>query len=533
MSSAPEGVGGRRGGTASPRSVVVVGSGAAGLAAAVAAAQRGATVTLLERSRYLGGTTALSGGVAWLPANAWSEAPDSVDDALTYLRGISLGDVQPDLVEVFVRDSRRVADRIVETTDVRWWALDYPDYHADRPGARHGGRSLEPHPIEAPQEFSARLVPPKSWRLPVTQHEVLTGRLGRAEIERRQRDGTLTMGRALVGGLLRGAERAGVHVRSGVRARRLLRDGDTVVGVDTDDGPFFGRVVLACGGFERDEALVRAFLRAPTPGVTGAPGNTGDGLRMALSVGAALGNMSEAWWAPTMRVPGDELEGAPLYRLILNERAWPGSILVDSRGRRFVDEAQNYNDLGRALHSFDPVTFSFPRERSWLVFDAAYRRRYHLGHLLRDDPDPEWLPRADDLAGLAARIGVPADALVATVERFNELADRGEDVDFGRGAGTYDRYIGDARAPHPTLGALRTPPFYAVRVHPGTLGTKGGPRTDADGRVLHVDGGVVPGLYAAGNAAANPFGYAYPGAGGTIGPALVFGTRAGDAAACD
>jgi succinate dehydrogenase/fumarate reductase flavoprotein subunit len=209
-------------------------------------------------------------------------------------------------------------------------------------------------------------------------------------------------------------------------------------------------------------------------------------------------------------------------------------VIVDSRGRRFADEAQNYNDFGRALHEFDPAAMSFPRVPAWMVFDASYRARYSIGPLRRREPDPPWLARGDDVEALAARIGVPGGALRATLARFNELAAEGVDRDFGRGEYAYDRYMGDPRAEHPVLAAIERPPFYALAVLPGCLGTKGGPRTDADGRVLRALGGeAIPGLYAAGNAAASPFGLAYPGAGGTIGPALVFGTRAGEAAARD
>ena len=279
---------------------------------------------------------------------------------------------------------------------------------------------------------------------------------------------------------------------------------------------------------------MRALLRGPMLAPAGVPTNRGDGLRMAMACGAALGNLSEAWWGPATQVPGETIDGAPMFRLVLTERARPGSIIVDGDGRRFADEAQNYNDLGRALHAFDPAGFRFPRVPAWMVFDGAYRGRYSIGPLRRRAPDPDWLDRGDDLAALAGRIGVPADALAATVARFNELARAGHDDDFGRGDRLYDRFMGDARAEHPVLGALEEPPFYALRILPGCLGTKGGPRTDDRGRVLHAGSGdVLPGLYAAGNVAASPFGFAYPGAGGTIGPGLVFGHRAGEAAAED
>jgi hypothetical protein len=255
---------------------------------------------------------------------------------------------------------------------------------------------------------------------------------------------------------------------------------------------------------------------------------------MAMASGCALGNLSEAWWSPAIRVPGETIDGAPMYRLVLTERARPGSLIVDGHGRRFVNEGQNYNDVGRSLHDFDPTAFAFPRVPAWMIFDGAYRAHYNLGPLRRGTPDPEWLRRADTLPRLAEPIGVPADELVATVARFNELVASGHDTDFGRGEQVYDRFMGDPSTPNPVLGAIAEPPFYALEILPGCLGTKGGPRTDDRGRALHVETGQpVPGLYAAGNAAASPFGFAYPGPGATLGPALVFGHRAGEAAAED
>jgi succinate dehydrogenase/fumarate reductase flavoprotein subunit len=205
---------------------------------------------------------------------------------------------------------------------------------------------------------------------------------------------------------------------------------------------------------------------------------------------------------------------------------------VDRAGRRFADEAQNYNDFGRSLHEFDAASFSFTRVPAWMIFDGAYRRRYSVGPIRRKAPDPDWLVSAPTAAALGAAIGVPAESLEATIERFNGHAAAGHDPDFGRGDYAFDRLMGDDRAEHPVLAPLAEAPFYALRLVPGCLGTKGGPRTDEHGRVLRADSGEpIGGLFAAGNVSANPFGYAYPGGGGTIGPALVFGFRAGEAAA--
>ncbi len=518
-----------------PEPVIVLGSGAAGLSAALAAAAAGADVTLLEATTTVGGTTALSGGVAWVPCNhraADIGGEDDRDSALTYLRELALGDTDPAALERFVDEGRGVLERIEERSPLRWRAIAYPDYHADRPGGRAAGRGVEPDPVELPSDLEPLVRAPVSWRVRATQDELIRGTFSRAIGEQRERDGIQTMGRALVTGLLRGVLDAGVELRTSVRVRGLRTHADRVVGVATDDGPLSGRVVLATGGFERDPNLAAAFLRAPVTGLTGAPGARGDGLRMAMSVGAELGNMSEAWWAPTVRLPGERIEGEPLSHLLLTERGRPGSLMVDQRGRRFCNEAQNYNDVGRALHAFDPGGFRFERDPAWFVADAEFRERFPIGPVLRNEPDPADWVRADSPGQLAEEMGVPVATFVATIERYNDLAERGEDLDFGRGSTAYDRFVGDATAPHPNLRPLRGE-LLAVPVRAGTLGTKGGPRADPDGRVRHLDGGTIPGLYAAGNAAASPFGMLYAGAGGTIGPALVTGHLAGSSAATD
>lgn len=494
------------------RHVTVVGAGAAGLCAAWAAAKSGAKVTVLESGDRIGGTTALSGGNGWFPGNR-HVPDDSPELGLAYLRAISLGDSDDAVLHVFAREAGPSVERIERETPVSWQSIPYCDYHAEFEGGREqGGRTLEPLPIDPPPEVAALVRDAPNVTAPVTYVELATGVIDREALAKRKERGTFTLGRALLAGMLEACLDAGVEVKTGVRVQSL---------------PDADAVVLATGGFERDPQLANAFLRGPMLAPVGAPSARGDGLRLAIAAGAQLGSMSEAWWCPAAQIPGDTIDGEPMFRLILTERARPGCLIVNGRGRRFADEAQNYNDLGRTLQNFEATSFSFPNVPAWLIFDGNYRATYRLGPLSRRDPDPDWLAKGESLEELAAEIGVPADELTASVARFNEGAAHGADPDFGRGSFPYDRFIGD-------LGPLEQSPYYAFKVLPGCLGTKGGPRTDADGRVLSItDGNPIPGLYAAGNAAASPFGLAYPGAGGTIGPAVVFGLRAGDAAAGD
>jgi succinate dehydrogenase/fumarate reductase flavoprotein subunit len=512
--------------------VVVVGSGAAGMAASLAAAAEGAEVTVVEAAPALGGTSAISGGGIWIPANRFAAAAgveDSPDAGLRYLRALELGDSDRSLAECYVLEGPRVTGAIEERSPLRWQHLvGFPDYHAELDGGSRLGRSLEIGPVHVEHELLSQVRPDPHGVPPITINEEAAGEgVDADELERRRHDGIATRGRGLIAGLLAAMRELGGRVVVGTRAASLTMSKGAVTGLEAEGGRLPGRVILASGGFEREPALVRSFLRGPLVAPAGPPSNRGDGLRMGMAAGAALGNMSEAWWSPAMEVPGAQIDAEPLYRMLFLDVAKPGSILVDSSGRRFANEATNYNDLGRALHAFDEARYRFPRVPSWLVFDRE-RRSTDVGAVRAGERDPDWLPRAGSLEQLADLIGVPPGNLCEAVEEFNGHVRRGIDRDFGRGSYVWDRFSAGTDGLRP----VAEPPFYALRVLPGCLGTKGGLKTDKAGRVLRADGtGVIPGLYAAGNAAANPFGCAYPGPGATIGPALVFGWLAGEAAA--
>ena len=533
--------------------VAVLGSGASALTAALAAADTGAKVAVLEKGALVGGTSATSGGIAWIPNNhhqASHGIADSREDALAYLSSLSLGVMDVDLAEAFVDRGPEMVRYLEEHTPVRFHLAEgYPDYHPEHPGGLpRGGRSLDPDlfAFEELGSWAGRVngqgtdLHPQAPVVPVTLVEAMETGIPDAEVlaERSRRD-FRALGRALIGGLLKGCLERELPVMTGVRAVELIRRDAAVVGVRTErDGrDFFIKarkgVVLATGGFEWSSELVKAFLRGPLTGPASPPENEGDGLIMAMEVGAALGNMSEAWWMPTIPIPGETVRGKPLFRICVSERTLPGSILVNRKGQRFVNEAANYNDIGRAFHTFDPTNFSFLNSEAWLVFDDAYFQKYPVAGFRPGADRPDGLVHSGEtLVELAAPLGVDAAGLEASIARFNTFAARGEDPDFGRGESAYDCYNGDRTLPKPfaTLGPIEVAPFHAVRLVSGALGTKGGPKTNASAQVLDPRGRVIPGLYAAGNAMAGATGMVYGGAGGTLGPGMTFGYIAGQSA---
>jgi 3-oxosteroid 1-dehydrogenase len=527
--------------------VIVLGSGCAGMITALAAADGGATVELYEKEELLGGTTALSSGVAWLPANKYQAehgVEDSVEDGRAYLTELSNGMILPEFTDAFLETVNPMLEWAEERTPLQMRLVPgYPDYHPEFPGGKPGGgRSTEPSLFSFHElgEWGDRFLGfRRSMYVGETPVGGGTGFLT-PEVERERAQNRLEgLGRGLLGALLRGLLDRDVGIHTSRRATELLVEDGTVTGVRFADGEEVRArrgVVLATGGFERDADLVRDFLRGPLDHPPGAPGNTGDGLRMAMRVGAQLGVMREAWWVPVVTVPGHEGEQYSGHgiQLVQRERTLPRTIMVNDQAQRFTNEAANYNALGGAFHTFHPTRFRYQNEPAWVVFDQGFVDQYGGYGFQAGGEVPEWIDRADSVAALADRLGLPAQALVATVDRWNELCAQGRDVDHQRGESAYDGWCGD-RAHHPTplatLGPIDRGPYYACRIHSSALGTKGGPRTTVDCEVLDVDGRVIPGLYAVGNVMAAPTGMVYGGAGGTLGPAMVFGYRCGRAVA--
>ena len=522
--------------------VVVLGSGGAGLTAALSAAAAGASVEVFEKAPTVGGTTAVSGGIVWIPAH--NRSPDgelTAADALQYLRAQSLGSMDDALVETFVRTGPAMLDFVEAHSGLRFEiATGFPDYQPELPGGQPaGGRSLSAAPFDLNQlgEWGTRITSfPADWSNVGFDAET-RARLHAAVDE--QTGDLCVAGTALVAGLLKGLLDTGVTPRTNARAEQLVAEAGEITGVRVAlSGQIVGvrarrGVILGTGGFEWDPVLAQAFLRGPMHGAVSPPNNTGDGLRMAMALGADLANMGEAWWVPIVQIPGDTIEGKQRSRSVRLERTRPRSIIVNSAGRRFVNEACDYNSMAGAFHYLDPRG-GYVNDRGWIVFDSVHLQRYGFLGIAPGQAVPDWFCESADLTELAGKTGIDADGLTRTIQVWNRHVAAGSDPDFGRGSSAYDGYWGDDSATTlagKTLGPIDTAPYYAVPVCVGAMGTKGGPRTDHDGRVLHVSGEPIPGLFAAGNTMAGATGRAYGGAGGTIGPAMVFGYRAGHAAA--
>jgi 3-oxosteroid 1-dehydrogenase len=536
--------------------LLVIGSGT-GLAAALTATEQGLSVLVVEKSQYVGGSTARSGGALWLPASPVIEqggGVDSIDRAQTYLEAV-VGDSAPrDRAVGYLKHLPATIDMLCRTTPMKlFWAKDYSDYHPEEPGGTAAGRTCECRPLNTSVlgEYLPRLRPgvmevkipmPTTgadyrWlnlmsRVPRKGIPTIAKRLG-------QGIGGLLLGRryaaggqALAAGLFAGAIRAGIPIWTHTALVQLQTDGGRVTGavvhhdgrevtVAADRG-----VVLAAGGFDHDmdmrwkfqsEALGRNMS-------LGAESNTGDAIRLAQDVGADIDLMDQSWWFPAV-APLPERPPA----VMLAERSLPGSFIVDQHGRRFANESSDYMTFGQRILELERA--GTPVEDMWIVFDQKYRNSYVFAAELfpRMSIPKSWYEagiavRADDFHDLASKMNVPADELTATASRFNENAFAGEDPDFGRGRSAYDRYYGDPTiTPNPNLRPLIKGPFYAVRMVLSDLGTCGGLRADERARVLREDGTPIPGLYAIGNSAANAFGSTYPGAGATIAQGLVYG----------
>lgn len=517
--------------------VVVAGSGAAGLTAALAAAAHGRRTLVIESAGELGGTTALSGGRVWIPANGRGETAHPEHEANRYLDQIFDTRYQS-MIRTFVREARAMAAFVERHSPHRFVVCPhYPDYHQDYAGATRGGRCFDVGPIDLNKLVSlARSVrqPPgytpithaewEKWRFPANiDHELLATRMAA---------GIRTGGVGLVAALLDGAVRAGATVCKDTALTSVLTADEGVTGarVRTAGAERTVRassVVLATGGFDASDRLRHRLLPAGLGVSASAPSDTGIALTVADDLGLPVENLAEGWWMPMAQLDGDLVDGVPYPRGLVRERGAPRQIVVNRHGRRFLDEALPYNEFGKLMHRLGPDGAPSDSE-AHLIFDQRFRWRYPLPGLSASGELPGHIVGAPDLATLAERIGVDASGLARTVERWNGFCADGVDHDFHRGDNAYDEYYGDPwQDGNPCLGPIDRPPYFAMRVYSGVIGSKGGPVTDTAGRVLTGRGSALPGLYAAGNAAAFWTRDGYPGPGATLAVGMTFGYLAG------
>jgi len=549
--------------------VLVVGTGNGGLTAAVCNWEMGTKdVLIIEKQDKVGGTSATSGGGIWIPNSHYAKevgAEDSPGAAKAYLMNTLFGeDVPEEMIDIYLEKAPEMLKYLHDRTDVRYESLaEYPDYYTNMEGAREGHRSLEPAPIMASElganwknmtwtHFMMRMFN----RIHFTQVEAhllmvqlpgwkkLLARLMwdyirdipwrlKTPISRR-----LACGSAGVARLYLSVLKREIPLEFNTQMVELIADGDTVLGAVIECNGQRQRVraakgvILASGGFEKNQALREQYLPAPTNTTwsAGNPGNEGDALLAGLELGAKTRLMNDAWWTTTLCVPDE-----PAPRLAIMEKSFPGSCVVNRDGKRFANESQNYMAFQKDL--FKTHTEAHPNAPAWHVFDATFRENFMVGPLMTKAMKPDsqipkkwfdegFVAKADTIRELADILGIDADGLEETIGKMNHYAETGKDEDFGRGDSAYDRYYADpAIKPNPCLAPIVKAPFYAMRIEAGDFGTLGGLDTDTSARVKKADGGVFEGLFAVGNCSAAIL-PTYPGPGATLGPAMTMAYQA-------
>jgi 3-oxosteroid 1-dehydrogenase len=534
--------------------MLVVGSGGAGLTAALVGRDQHLSTLVVEKNDQFGGTTSYSGGGLWIPNNHISKASgldDSFEAALMYMEN-TIEEVGPassrERKIAFLRHGPEMV-RFLESMGLKWMpSLGYPDYYPDKPGGRTHGRSIES------RLFNIKRL--GSWRdylltypglPPVPMHtceavdmalslRTLKGLMVAIKVFLLRFIGWRLLGKlptglgpALIGHLLLACKQRNMELWRNSPFVELIQKNNEVVGAVVEHEGRTIRVrarrgvLLAAGGFAKNLEMRSQYQEHPVSieWTSVQPNDMGDAIRAGMKAGAAVALMDDAWWGPSFFNP---VEGMPFF--MTWERAFPHSIMVDANGERFTNEAQSYIDAGHEQYQQNRKTPAIP---AWIIVDARHRRRYPYakiapGYTPKWALDSGFIVKAHSVTELAEKTGINEEGLNKTIQRFNEMARRGIDEDFGRGRTEYDLYWGDPRhGPNPTLGTIEKTPFYASKIYPGDLGTKGGLLTDEHARVLREDGSVIKGLYAAGNTSASVMGHTYPGPGSTLGPALTFG----------
>jgi 3-oxosteroid 1-dehydrogenase len=535
--------------------ILVVGSGAGALTAAITAHDNGGNVLVVEKSDMYGGTSATSGGGIWIPCNHLMEVhgeTDTPEAALEYLKACVGDKVSDSRLMSYVKNAPKMLKDLEDKSDVKFVSTPYADYLTEKPGSKDGWRTLDPLPMSATKlgkEF-LNMRPPhpqtifggftitvneakkiitrsKGWKW-IMAKLMISYRLDIPMRMKSKRHRRLCLGNALVGRCLTSVFKREIPIWRSTSLKSLVEKNGKVTGaIVTKNGEDIlittkRGVILAAGGFEHNSDMRKANLPGPTDTSWSAtPGqNTGDAHIAAQAVGANLTLMDAAWWGPSVRLPRDDRS-----RILFAERALPGIYIVNENGKRYLNEAASYDEVGRQLQAH-PKT-------SWVIFDRRAREKYGIGPLYPTavHPDSKWnssikaiVKKSDTIEGLASLMGVDETGLMDTVEKVAKYSKTGVDEDFGSGSTSYDKYYGDPSvSPNPCLAPLSKAPFYAFPVYPGDIGTKGGVDVDINAQALNKKGRPILGLYATGNTASSVMGYTYPGAGSTIGPAMTFG----------
>lgn len=548
--------------------LIVVGSGAGAMLGAIRAQEQGLKTLVVEKADLFGGTSALSGGGIWIPVNYDQKkagVKDDLETAFSYMKRCVRGMATDDRVLAYVETANKMAEYLRQIGIPYRAMAKYADYYPHIEGSKPGGRTMDPVDFNAAKLGVAAL---ETMR-PGPPGNQLFGRMSISAFEahsmlsrefksrftiigimlkyfldypwrnKSRRDRRMTGGQALVAGLLTAANKAGVQMWRNAPLKELVKDAaGRVTGVIIEkDGQRLQvnakrGVLLGAGGFERNQEMREQYLNKPTQAewtATPVGGNTGDAHRAGQAVGGQLHLMDWSWGVPTMDVPKE-----PAYRGIFVERSLPGCMVVNNKGLRFLNESGPYPEFQQAmLADHAKGNGAVP---AWIVFDANFRAQNPIGPLMPGSAVPDskvrksWLNnvywKGETLDDLAAQIGVDAAGLKDSARRMTEYAKTGKDLDFDRGGNVFDRYYGDPRLKNPNLGPIEKGPFYAMRLWPGEIGTKGGLLTDREGRVLNTEGQVIDGLYCVGNNSASVMGPAYAGAGSTLGPAMTFAFRA-------
>ena len=504
--------------------LVAMGSSTGGLAACIVGHDLGLRTVLLEKTDFLGGGTALSGGVLWIPFNHHmleEGLSDSREEALTHIRTISMGRHDEEHLAAYLDTGPELVRYLEEHTPLKLTIEASPDYYADLPGGKKRGRQLYPNPeVMGPMLKEAEKTNPLVAKVRRDPVPFFAG----------MRD-EWSEGRALIGGLAMACADRGIDVLTGVRGRQLIVQDGRVIGLraERDGRDFFVRaakgVLLASGGFEWNQEMNKRFMNCPTLFPLTPNSNEGDGHIMGMELGAAVALMDHSIYQPAFRVTGEEVQGGPFYRPL--SYGYPGNILVNRHGKRCCNESF-YPDIGRAFVAYDRLKSELANVPIFWISDSENANRTGMSVLPKFTKDTGWLRQANTLPELAGQLGIPADSLTETVERFNRFAREGRDPDFHRGEGTYQAYWGSRGAwagqkPSDTLGPLEKPPFYGIELHVGSVGNLGGLVVNRRAQVLNTRGDVIPGLYATSNTTALlSHGFTYT-SGACQGKSIIFG----------